>query len=154
MTGIKERFTATLRSLRKRRGLTQEEAAKLADISANYWGKLERGQSEAEALTIDTLWDLCMALEAEPREIEHLFQSASDYHLHFFEDFAQTILLLRGDALPLDVAIEADDDLDSEGKQQMLRTMRIERLRMLASRNLDVHTPAEPVRRRRAKDVG
>ena len=56
---MKENFGRNLKYQRKRRELTQEEAAELCELSPKYWGKLERGEAAA---TVDTLEKIAMAM--------------------------------------------------------------------------------------------
>ena len=60
------RFAGRLRDLRRSRGMTQVELARLAGVTATYVGKLENG---AVAPGIDLVARLAAALGADPAEL-------------------------------------------------------------------------------------
>lgn len=45
------------------RGLSQEKAAELCDISASFYGNIERG---TKIMSLDTFVDICQALQISP----------------------------------------------------------------------------------------
>lgn len=55
-----------LRSYRQRAGLTQEQLAERADISATFLGHIERGTRIA---SLDTVMALCQALDVMPNDV-------------------------------------------------------------------------------------
>jgi XRE family transcriptional regulator, regulator of sulfur utilization len=56
----------TIRSYRKRAGLSQEKLAEKADLHHNYVGEIERGE---KAATVDTLVKVAKALGVHPRDL-------------------------------------------------------------------------------------
>jgi transcriptional regulator with XRE-family HTH domain len=52
-----------LKGLRKKRGLTQEELADLAELNRNYVGMIERQENAA---SVDTLEALAKSLQVDP----------------------------------------------------------------------------------------
>jgi transcriptional regulator with XRE-family HTH domain len=56
----------TIRSFRKRNGISQERLAEKAELHHNYIGEIERGE---KAATIDTLIKIAKALGIRPREL-------------------------------------------------------------------------------------
>ena len=56
----------TIRSCRKRAGISQERLAERADLHHNYVGEVERGE---KAATIDTLVKIAKALGVRPRDL-------------------------------------------------------------------------------------
>jgi transcriptional regulator with XRE-family HTH domain len=60
---LKTQFGRRVRSLRKLRDLTQEQLAEAADMSPEYVGKIERGQSSP---SFDAIAHLASALDVEP----------------------------------------------------------------------------------------
>ena len=61
-----ERFGARLRAGRRALGLSQEELAQSADLSANYIGLIERG---ARQPTLDALVRLARAIDQKPGQL-------------------------------------------------------------------------------------
>ena len=59
-------FGARIRSLRRKRGLTQEELAERIGICASFMGHIERGSRVA---SLETLVALCNELRASPQEL-------------------------------------------------------------------------------------
>ncbi|MGN1368471.1 MAG: helix-turn-helix domain-containing protein [Aristaeellaceae bacterium] len=59
-------FGARVRSLRRQKGLTQEELAERVDISASFMGHIERGTRIA---SLETLVALCNELKVSPQEL-------------------------------------------------------------------------------------
>ena len=59
---LQVRLASSLRAVRKKRGLTQEEAAHAAGMHARHYQKLEEGTVNA---TIRTLERLCAALKVD-----------------------------------------------------------------------------------------
>lgn len=57
---------AQVRRYRKEQGLTQEELAAQAGISASFLGHIERG---TRVLSVDTLMRLCQAMRVTPNEL-------------------------------------------------------------------------------------
>ena len=55
-----------IKSLRRGRGLTQEQVAERADLSVNYLSRIERG---LENPTLETLLSLAKALKVEPFDL-------------------------------------------------------------------------------------
>lgn len=55
-----------LRKLRQTRGLSQEDLAHRADVTANYVSSLER---EEYAVSVDIIERLAVALDIEPMEL-------------------------------------------------------------------------------------
>ena len=49
----------TIRSERKKAGLSQEQLAEKADLSRNYIGEIERAEKK---ITLETLWKVARAL--------------------------------------------------------------------------------------------
>lgn len=60
-------FGETIRSYRKKVGMSQEKLAEKADLHHNYIGEVERGE---KAATIDTILKIAKALGVHPG---HLF---------------------------------------------------------------------------------
>jgi XRE family transcriptional regulator, regulator of sulfur utilization len=56
----------SIRSFRRRAGLSQEKLAEKADLHPNYVGEIERGE---KAATIDTLVKLANALRMSARDL-------------------------------------------------------------------------------------
>lgn len=51
-------FPANLRKARQAKGLTQEGAARLLDVTLLTWGRWERGQSKPDLDTLDRIAEL------------------------------------------------------------------------------------------------
>lgn len=60
-------LAANVRTLRERRGITQESAAEAAGVSYIYWRQLERGTAANPSLGV--LVALAVALGVEPMEL-------------------------------------------------------------------------------------
>ena len=75
MRNLKKQFGEQLRTLRKRKGMTQEQFAEKALISVDFLSLLERG---INAPSFDTLERLALALDVP---IKQLFEFDSDFHL-------------------------------------------------------------------------
>ncbi|MBQ3157603.1 MAG: helix-turn-helix transcriptional regulator [Clostridia bacterium] len=73
-----------VRLLRRQNGMTQEELAEKADISASFMGHIERGTRKA---SLETLVYLCNALKTTP---QFLLAASLDSDLtdHMPEDFS------------------------------------------------------------------
>lgn len=56
-----------LRDIRQRRGFTQEDVARLADITVRNYILIEKGEIEPRILTA---LSICRALSVDPRDIE------------------------------------------------------------------------------------
>jgi len=65
---IKKTFGARVRSLRQRRGWSQEELAEAADLDRTHVGKIERGQRDPGLVVVVRLAD---ALSVSPGELIH-----------------------------------------------------------------------------------
>ncbi len=63
---IREELGIKLRTAREKANLTQEEVAKKAGISSNYFAKIERGEINT---TIEKLYKIIKALNAEASDI-------------------------------------------------------------------------------------
>lgn len=63
---IRSNFGRTLQSIRGKRGLTQDELAELADCSAEYISRTERGLSSP---SFDMIAKLASALMVAPRDL-------------------------------------------------------------------------------------
>ena len=61
-----EKFGAVVRRLRERRGLTQEELAEQAEVSATYIGFVERGDNVP---TLTVIIQIASALGVRPSEL-------------------------------------------------------------------------------------
>ena len=61
---LKSQFGRRIRSLRKLRDLTQEQLAEMAEMSPEYIGKIERGQSSP---SFESIAYLAKALDVSPR---------------------------------------------------------------------------------------
>ena len=61
-----EKFGAVVRRLRERRGLTQEELAEQAEVSATYIGFVERGDNVP---TLTIIIQIASALGVRPSEL-------------------------------------------------------------------------------------
>lgn len=70
-----------IRAARRRMGLTQEQLAEKADISASFMGHLERGTRVA---SLETLITLCNELEVKPEYL--LSASLRSYNESMPED--------------------------------------------------------------------
>ena len=66
MSSLKAQFGMRLRVLRRKRGITQEQFAGLADISVDFLSLIERG---INAPSFQTLEKLALALELEVRDL-------------------------------------------------------------------------------------
>jgi len=65
MTSL-QKFGQNLRKIRENKDLTQEELAVKADLSANYYAKIERGEIN---ITFKTLQKIAVALKTKSSEI-------------------------------------------------------------------------------------
>jgi transcriptional regulator with XRE-family HTH domain len=61
-----QKFGAVVRALREKRGLTQEELAERAEVSATYIGYIERGDNVP---TLIVILQLASALSVRPAEL-------------------------------------------------------------------------------------
>jgi transcriptional regulator with XRE-family HTH domain len=61
-----EKFGAVVRSLREKRGLTQEALAERAEVSATYIGYIERGDNVP---TLIVILQIAAALGVRPAEL-------------------------------------------------------------------------------------
>lgn len=63
-----ERFTVAkrLRAIRECRGISQEKAAEMCDMSERYYGEIERGEAN---YTLETRVKLCVGLGITPYEL-------------------------------------------------------------------------------------
>lgn len=59
-------FAANLRSIREKRGLSQEELASKAGLDRTYVSRCERRKRN---VTLDTIEKLSMALDVEPTDL-------------------------------------------------------------------------------------
>lgn len=57
---LRKKFGENLKYQRVQRKLTQELAAERCDLSARYWGKIERGEAAA---SIDTMEKVAIGME-------------------------------------------------------------------------------------------
>lgn len=57
-----------LRRLRANRRLSQEDLALEAAVDRSYLGRIERGEA---AMSVDKIWQICQALEGQPRGAFH-----------------------------------------------------------------------------------
>lgn len=64
MASLREQFGQRLKSLRKKKGISQESLAERAGIHRTYPSKLENGLRGA---TLDTIEQLADVLDVEPR---------------------------------------------------------------------------------------
>lgn len=55
---IKKDIGEKLRKARKRKGLRQEDVAKKAEINSNYYARVERGEGNPSAETIQKLFEV------------------------------------------------------------------------------------------------
>jgi transcriptional regulator with XRE-family HTH domain len=74
MMDVRLQVGLNFRTLRIRRGLTQEQAADLTGVSQQYISGLERGRRNP---TVLTLHELCGPLGAEPWELLRPEQGAT-----------------------------------------------------------------------------
>ena len=65
-------FGIILKKKRKRRGLSQEELAEIADLHRTYISDIERGVRNP---TITTIFTLCKALNTTPTELLKEFEN-------------------------------------------------------------------------------
>lgn len=63
---LRRRLASNVRSLREQRGISQEKAAELAEISPRKWQQVEAGEHNA---TLRTLLGLAIALEVDPADL-------------------------------------------------------------------------------------
>lgn len=99
---------AFIRDLREARGLTQKQAAaKANDMWDTRWSQIENG----ETTRLETLLTMAQALSATPAELEEIMTRAG--HGDLFR-YIRRLVGSTGQMLPLDVAIEATPELDSE----------------------------------------
>ena len=63
---IRKELGAKIKSIRDNKNLTQEEVANKADMSSNYFAKIERGEINA---TFETLYKIIKALKVEASDI-------------------------------------------------------------------------------------
>lgn len=61
-----EAFGEAVRAARKRSGLSQEEAASVAELDRSYYGHVERA---TYVPTLNTLWRIAGALSTTPAEL-------------------------------------------------------------------------------------
>ncbi len=61
-----QKFGQNLKMARESKNLTQEELATKADLSANYFAKIERGEIN---ITYKTLYKIIIALKTKSSEI-------------------------------------------------------------------------------------
>ena len=61
-----KKLAATLKSIRKEKGISQEKLAETSRLSREYVGRLERDNANVSILT---LCQICNALEVKPSEI-------------------------------------------------------------------------------------
>lgn len=61
-----QKFGQNLKKIREGKNLTQEELATKADLSANYFAKIERGEIN---ITYKTLYKIVIALKTKSSEI-------------------------------------------------------------------------------------
>ena len=100
----KRRIGARLKSLRRGRGLTQDQVAERTGLSVNYLSRIERG---LENPTLDTLLSLAGALKVDPLDlftVEH--EEADPRRLRQFlarlvseardDQLGQAVRVLRG----------------------------------------------------------
>lgn len=66
MTHVGEKLGQTIKTIRKRNSLSQQELAELAEISYKYLGEIERGQVN---LSVEILIKISNALHIEPAEV-------------------------------------------------------------------------------------
>lgn len=59
-------FGKTLRQLREKKGLSQEELADLCHIHRTYVSQLERG---LKSPTLRLIWQICESLESNPLDL-------------------------------------------------------------------------------------
>jgi transcriptional regulator with XRE-family HTH domain len=60
------KFAETLRELRLKRGLTQEEVAAIAEIHRNYYGEVERGLRN---VSLTNILRIAKALKVPPAKL-------------------------------------------------------------------------------------
>jgi transcriptional regulator with XRE-family HTH domain len=61
---------AKMRTLREKRGLTQEEAAKLADMSQQQWANIEGGHTgRTRGVSLPTLGKVAKALGVKAKDL-------------------------------------------------------------------------------------
>ncbi|HUQ85769.1 MAG TPA: helix-turn-helix transcriptional regulator [Candidatus Limnocylindrales bacterium] len=63
---IQKELGKKLKTAREKSGLTQEEVAKIAKISSNYYAKIERGEINT---TLEKLYKIIKALKIDASEI-------------------------------------------------------------------------------------
>lgn len=66
MKSIAVKFGENLRIMRKRKGISQDKLALLADIDRSYVGRIERGEVN---ITLEKLYKLAEVLECDPVEL-------------------------------------------------------------------------------------
>ena len=101
------KFGARVQAIRTSRGLTQEQLAEIADLSAHYIGNLEQGVRRP---SIYALMQLCTALGTTPNEL--FVDSISDEmrqgisvavtHNNTLREVTDVLFNLLGDFLPLE----------------------------------------------------
>lgn len=63
---LQQEFGRKLKKVRENSHLTQEDVARKAEMTGNYYAKIERGEIN---LTLETLYKLLKALKAKPNDI-------------------------------------------------------------------------------------
>jgi transcriptional regulator with XRE-family HTH domain len=79
MTNPLEIFGATVRKIRKRQGLSQEDLAALCGLHRTYVGGIERGERNVALINI---LQIAKALKVTPGELFHQFDIAANGQLN------------------------------------------------------------------------
>jgi len=66
MINLQQEFGRKLKKARENRQLTQEDVARKAEMTGNYYAKIERGEINP---TLETVYKLIKALKAKPNDI-------------------------------------------------------------------------------------
>jgi transcriptional regulator with XRE-family HTH domain len=64
--GVQMKFAETVRELRLKRGLTQEEVAAIAEVHRNYYGEVERGLRN---VSLENILRIAKALKVPPAKL-------------------------------------------------------------------------------------
>ncbi|WP_282111255.1 helix-turn-helix domain-containing protein [Shewanella algicola] len=66
MSELLEKFSEKLRTMRKKKKISQDKLANLTDIDRSYVGRIDRGEVN---ITLDKLYAIAKALECQPADL-------------------------------------------------------------------------------------